>query len=270
MRKALRNFMILFLSIESLTLLVPGTTVKALPIGVWAGTHLTYGTTDGSPWVVMEPSSAPPLAAWKTYMNFSTIDLTVTKISIPDNLIEFNEVAKFLNGTAKGPFRSGFDINTEVGGGFFFIAASLESHARIYPGNANNTWSLNQTWIDHTHWEGREICVLNYTTANPIENSSSIMAVRNTVIYWDQITGVLLSAFEKAAALDPKTQEYIQGYLLFRLIDNNLGIPMDYSKPTDMMPIYIIVSTAAVIAVVVAVVRLSSTSKKKHKRLKER
>jgi len=215
MKKTMPITVTFLLLIESLTLLAPGITAKALPIGVYTGTHLVYGMPDGSPWVIMNPTAAPPLEAWQTYVDFAMINITVTSITLEPNVIAFDEVAKFQNGTVKGPFKSGFNINTAVGGGFFFIAADLESHSRIYPGDANNTWTINETRIDHTHWEGRRIAVLNYTTANPLQNSSSIMAVRNTVIYWDQVTGVLLSAFEKAAAVDPKTKNAIEATFYF-------------------------------------------------------
>jgi hypothetical protein len=270
MRKALRYVVLLFLLILSLSLLAPPLKVKASGIGVSPGQLYTYGTSDGSPWVTMNPSNAPPLATWETYMNFSTISLNITSVGYVDvNVITFGETVKFRNGTTVGPFQGGFDVYSGSGGGVFFIQAGLGAGMRLYPGNADNTYVVNETRIDQAFWPGRKVCLLNYTTASPLENKSSPMAVRMTVIYYDYATGVLLSAFEEGGLLDPKTGEYLEGYLLFELIANNVGIPMNYPHPIDMTPVYIVIAVIAILVVIVVIVRaIEAEPKKKHKRLK--
>jgi hypothetical protein len=264
MRKAVRIIIILFLSVEILTLLAPSLVVKG-SVGISTGTSLTFGTSDGSPWVTMNPSDAPPLTAWKSYMNFTTISFSITSIS--GNLIGFNETDKYRNGTTKGPLSGHFNVNSGFPSGIFFVRAGLGEGDRIYPGNSNNTYVINATWTDHTHWDGREICVLNYTLAN-VSNETSVAAVRRTVVYWDRLTGVLLSAFEEASAVDNQGN-YLEGYLLFQLIGNNIRIPMDYSGPIDMTPIYIVIGTAATVAIGAVIVRVATSKpEKKHKRLK--
>jgi hypothetical protein len=199
-------------------------------------------------------------------MNFSTITFNITSTTLVENTISFNETVKFRNGTIVGPFSGG----SGAGGGVFFIALGLERGSRIYPGSANNTYVLNATRVDNAYWSGRTVCLLNYTTFQPLENKSSPLAARRTVIYWDADTGVLLSAYEEAGAYDPKTQAIIEGYLLFELIANNVGIPMDYPTPTDMTPIYVAIAIGLTVAIGAVIVYFATrTPKKKHKRLKE-
>lgn len=217
--------------------LAPHLTVEALSIGVSPGQYFTYGTSSGDPWVNVNPSSTlPPPSMWETYENFSTINLTITSVGYAsDYTITSNETIKFRNGTIFGPFASDFDVYSGFGGGIFFIRPELDAGMRIYPENPNSTYTINSTQIDQGYWSGRKVCLLNITTVNPLVNMSSVMAARRTIIYYDYTTGVLLSAFEEAGMLDPTTQQYLEGYLLFQLIDNNVGIPMNYplkSPPT--------------------------------------
>jgi hypothetical protein len=269
MKKAVRYAAILSLLVVGLALLPP-LKVKALSIGVHAGQYFTYGTSDGSPWVNMNPSDAPPLSTWATYANFSTINLTITSVGYVENTITSNETVKFRNGTTFGPFPSGLNVYDGTGGGVFFIQAELDAGMRIYPGNPNSTYVINATWIDHGFWSGRRICQLNYTRYNPLENASSAMAVRRTIIYYDYATGVLLSAYEYAEVVSPKTYAGVEGELLFMLIDNNVGIPMKYPHPLDMTPIYTAIAIIAILVVVVVIVRATRAEpKRKHKRLRD-
>lgn len=270
MRKALRCTITLFLSIVCLALLAPSLKVKAQNIGVSPGQYFTYGTSDGSPWVIMNPSDAPPLQTWVTYENFSTLNFTVTSVRAVPDTITFNETIKFRNGTRFGPFVGGFDVYTGSGGGVFFISPGLNPDTLIYPGNTNSSYAINETYTDHTYWSGREVCFLNYTTANPLENKSSALAARRTLIYWDYATGVLLSAFEEAGAYDPTTQAYVEGSLLIELIANNALIPTDYPSPINWTPVYVVVAIIAIVVVAFVVVRTTvAKPKKKHKRLKQ-
>jgi hypothetical protein len=269
MRKAVCYASVLFLLTVSLALLLPPMKVKALKVGVRSGQYFTYGTSDGSPWVTMNPSDAPPLSTWETYANFSTINLTITSVGYAsDYTITSNETIEFRNGTIVGPFPSGLDVYSGSGGGIFFIRPNLDAGMPIYPGNPNSTYVINSTRIDNGFWSGRKICLLNYTTYNPLENMSSVMAARRTIIYYDYATGVLLSAFEEAGLLDPTTQSYLEGYLLFELIDNNVGIPMNYPHSLDMTPIYVAIASIAIVVVTVVIVRATrGEPKKKYKRL---
>jgi hypothetical protein len=275
MKKAARCPIAFFLLVEILTLLAPGLTVKAQPIQIVirTGQYFTYGTSDGSPWITMFPSDAPALTTWDKFMNVTTWNFTA--IQNPDPVdyptqIWFNETVKFSNGTAPQTGMGSVDIDTAAGPAVvFFVPVGLQAGMKIYPGSSNFTWTINETRIDHTHWPDREICVLNHTLAQSPAKGTNPFAIR-TVIYWDWLTGVLLSAFEEAIEYSVQLGAYIKGYLLYQLIANNAGIPMNYPSPVDMTPIYIAIAIASTVAVAIVIIRVTTSKPKKmHKRLKD-
>ena len=261
-------------------LLTTNFTVKAqvsTPIVVQPGDQFTYGTSDGSPWITMIPSYAPPLSEWDMYANLTTWNITVIPTPDPqDNPTEIwvNQTVRLRNGTATQPAQGLVDVDIGLGSiVLFFIPADLHAGDRIYPDSTNFTWTVNYTRVDETHWPGRTICVLNYTTAGSNTTSSNLFADRQ-VIYWDQATGVLLSAFEEAATYDVQAQAGIEGYLLYQLIGDNIGIPLNYSGPPSYTPVYAAIAVALVIALAIGVVyavRSSQTPKnsKKFKKIKK-
>lgn len=268
--------MVFFLSIVILGLaLAPSLTVKAQLVtpGVRPGMSFTYGTPDGSPWVWMYPSAAPPLMQWEPFVNMRTIAFNVTSnwnLNAPYSQIMFNETFTYGNGTiVRWPGQT-VDVNTGMGiGASWFIAPNLGNGNHIYPGNGTSQ-TINETRVDHTYWPGRKVCVLNRTIAVPLQNKSSEMAAERVVFIWDWSTGVLLGAFEEASSYNPTTGVGVQGAILYELIANNVGIPMQYPKPTDMTPIYIVVAVGIIIILGVVIVRIVTRGpKKRHKRLKE-
>jgi predicted PurR-regulated permease PerM len=66
-------------------------TVEAQQVapGVYPGASFTYGTPDGSSWVAMNPSTAPPPAQWEKFENLSTINFTIIKNSNSSAVPEF-------------------------------------------------------------------------------------------------------------------------------------------------------------------------------------
>jgi hypothetical protein len=276
MKRILRCVVAFSVFVVFLALLVPSLTVKAQLIvpGVQPGESFTYGTPDGSPWVWMAPNGAQPMPQWEPFVNMSTITFNITtnwEEGAPYTEVMFNETFKYNNDTViKWPGQT-IDVSSGMGAGAsWIIAPGLESGDHIYPGNSTSQ-TINQTMINNTFWPDRDVCVLNITTAAPLENSSSSMAAEEDVFIWDRSTGVLLAGFEEAAAYDPTTKATVEGGILYELISNNVGIPMQYPQPTDWTPIYIIVAIGVIVilGVVIALV-VTRRSKKKPKRLKER
>lgn len=276
MKKTVRYTIVLFISIEILALLAPSLTAKALEIGVFPGKSFTYGTSAGSPWVTMNPSNAPLLSQWQKFMNLSTWTFNIVSnldaVDFP-NQVRFDQTVTFRNGSKPVQVQGGgLDIGTGEGqGATFFIPAGLGWGDRIYPGSANFTWAINETRVDHTHWNGRRIDVLNITAASNPANGT--LFAQRTVIFWDSFTGVLLQVYEGAASGIIDSTGHItgiEGILLYQLIANNAGIPMEYSGPIDMTPIYIVIAISATVAVGAVIVRVATGApKKKHKRLRE-
>jgi len=245
---------------------------QLLEIGVFPNDYFMYGRADRKePWVTMSPSNAPLPAGWKSLMNTSTMTYNVLNIQAP-RAINFNRTVTYQNGTTT-PSRGGWvDIVSGDGpGALVFIRAGLSRGDLIYPENANFTWAINSTFVDRTHWNGRELCVLNFTiTAPPINGSLASLVVRRSVIWWDRLTGALVSAFEEVAAYNKETQVYFEGRLLYQLIATN-RFSAEFSGPPDLTPIYAIAGVSITIAFVVAVIRFArNTPKKEHKRLKTR
>jgi hypothetical protein len=266
--------MVFFLSIEILALLAPSLTTKAQEIGVFPGERLTYGTSDGSPWVTESPSDAPLLYQMQKFQNLTTWNFTIVKnpdpIDFPHQIV-FDQTVKLRNGTTLQRTGDALDIKSGNGSAAtIFIPAGLDAGERIYPGSTNFTWTINETRTDHTHWNNRVIDILNTTAASNPANGT--LTVQRTTIYWDRDTGVLLSVYEGVAGgvIGTGTVTGIEEILLYQLIANNMGIPMDYSGPTDITPIYIVIAVGAIVAVGFLVVQVArSAPKKKHKRLKE-
>jgi hypothetical protein len=277
MNKRIMQFAVVFCVLLGISaLLAPGLTAKAqgpVEIGVHPGDRFTYGTSDGSPWVTMHPSYMPPLPQWNKFQNLTTWNITV----IPNKevydypyQIWVNQTVGFRNGTALQPMQGLVDVNIGLGTiVLFFIPSGLQAGERIYPGSTNFTWSVNQTRIDETHWPGRTLCVLNHTIESLNSTTHNVFGLVTT-IYWDQVTGVLLSAFEEAISYNTVGQAGIEGFLLYQLIANNVGIPLDYSQGTDLTPIYALTAIALVVAVVFVIVRATRTPPKKYKGLKGR
>jgi hypothetical protein len=274
MRKAIRYTIAFFLSMEILSILAPSLPAKAqqVTLGVYPGESFIYGTPDGSPWVSMSPSIAPaPNAVWEKFMNLSTIAFNIINDSDPSapnsRGYTFNEIVKFRNGTSPQIAVGTIDLETGAGLGLtFFIPPMLEEGDLIYPGNANSTWTINATRIDSMNWIGRRVCVLNYTIA---PSNSSYAGIQRTVIYWDWDTGVLLGTWEEAAAV-ASSGASVSGVLLYELISNNIGIPMDYPSTLNLLPIYFAAAILAVAVVAIMIVQTATKGhKKKYKRLKE-
>jgi hypothetical protein len=280
-KKAFRYCVVFFLSIVILALLAPGLTAKAqqVTLGVYAGSSFTYGTPDGSPWVQMDPSNAPPLSRWEPFVNCSMMSFRVINDSFPSPRSArgyyFNETVKFKNETT--PVSVIGYIDLYYGGGLgstFFIRPGLKPGDYIYPGAAasgNYTWYINATRVDKLYWPGRSVCILNYSRNTPYKNSSSPLIAQQTTIYWDQTTGVLLGAFEEATGYNQGTQSFLGGVLLYELIANNVRIPLDYGSSLDLTPIYVSLAIGVVVVLGVIIVRaVASKPKGKYKRLKER
>jgi hypothetical protein len=214
----------------------------------------------------MSPSGTLPPTTWEKFMNLSTMTFNIKSTS--DTTISFNQSITYRNGTSPWSGEGSIDIVGGEGAGvLFFIAAGLEAGNRIYPSSVNFTWTINSTLVDRSYWNGREVCVLNNTYYQPPTNNTFIG--RRTVIYWDRLTGVLLSVFEEVGAYNSGSQVLIEGILLYLLIDNNVGIPMNYPKPMDMTPFYIILAFSLVVVIGVVIARVTTgAQKKKYKRLK--
>jgi len=274
MGKAKRYAIVLFLLVAILAVLVPSRRAKAqlVTVGVTPGESFTYGVPDGSPWVWMDPSSAPTMPQWEAFVDMSTISFNVSsnwKAYAPATQIMFNESFKYRNGTViRWPGQT-IDVSTGMGmGASWFIPPGLSAGDNIYPGNSSSL-TINGTSSDQPFWPGREVCILNDTVGVPLENASSKMAVERTVFMWDRATGVLLAGFEEASSYDPTTQTGIQGAVLYELIANNAGIPMQYPKPADMTPIYIVVAIIVIVILGVVIALVATRKpKKEHKRLK--
>jgi hypothetical protein len=278
-KRVMQFAVVLLLSAEVLGLMVPILAVKGqqqVAVGVYPGDSFTYGTPDGSPWVSVQPSSAP-LSKWEQFMNLSTI--TIHVLSDVNNQYPtdpgytVNTTVTFRNGSSPESAVGGFDLYTGGGqGSTFFVSAGLENGSYIYPGAVatNYTWTINETRIDTLNWPGEKICVLNYTTRTSIGNGSSPLIAEESITYWDQRTGVLLGAFDEVAGYDPTTGGQLTGVLLYELIANNVGIPMNYPSSFNMTPIYIAgaIGGVAVVGVIVVRANVSGKSKGKYKRLK--
>jgi hypothetical protein len=269
MKKTMRYVVVLLLLTELSLLLAPGLTAQALQTGVYPGNYFVYGKSDGSPWVEMVPSNAPLLGNWEKFLNLSTMrfDVIPNQRGASDTTISFNQTIGFRNGTDWNG-RGVVDVINGVGTGIlFFIPAGLGAGDQIYPMNLNFTWTINSTQIDRTHWEGREICVLNTTTVQPPANGTYM--VRRSILYWDQLTGVLLSSFEEAAAYNTQSQVYLEGRLLYQLLSTN-RFSTSFPQPLDMTPIYIAVAGGLTLALIFVVVRtITGGPKKKYKRLEK-
>ncbi len=270
MKKTLLCTIAFLVLVEVLALLAPSLTAEAqqTQLGVYPGQYFTYGTTDGSPWVSMYYGEPVP-SIWQQYINFSTINFTITRNPDPADYptdVFFNESVRFRNGIIKTYPNYTVDLNLGEGPGkVFFVPAGLVEGDQIYPGSQNDTEWVNATWTDHTNWPGREICGLNITRGTVPFNNTYF--AKRTVNYWDQLTGALLSGFEEVAAFNATAQQTIEGVVFFQLIATNTGIPLDYPVPIDMTPIYIIIAVV-IIAAIIAVARVvTSKPKKKPKRL---
>jgi uncharacterized membrane protein YeaQ/YmgE (transglycosylase-associated protein family) len=156
----------------------------------------------------------------------------------------------------------------------FFISPGLEAGDYIYPGgvvSGNYTWTINATRIDNDFWPGVPVCLLNYSVNTPYVNKSSPLIAQRTVIYWDQRTGVLLGAFEEATGYNGQTGTFVGGALLYELIADNLGIPLNYPTSIDWTPIVVAVVIGAVVVLLVVIVGVTvSKPKKKFKPRKKR
>jgi hypothetical protein len=274
MKKALRYATAFFLLIEVLAVLGLGLAAKGqqqITLGVYPGESFVYGTPNGSPWVSMSPYYAPPLSGWTRFENLSTISFGIINDSNPSMPgspgYSFNETVKFRNGTAPEIAVGTLDLETGAGLGItFFIPPHLSADSQIYPANSNFTWTVNATMIDTGYWSGRQVCVLNYTVK---PSNSSYESIQRTVVYWDWNTGVLLGTFEEAATVSSSGAS-VQGVLLYELISNNIGIPMDYPAALDMTPIYLAIFIGVVLVLVIAAVWVAERKpKKKHKRLEQ-
>jgi hypothetical protein len=274
MKKAMRYAIAFFLLMEISAVLAPSLTAKAQTVttGVYAGESFVYGTPDGSPWVSISPSSAPPPSqVWEKFMNLSTISFNIINDSDPyvpgAPGYSFSETVKFRNGTSPQTTVGTIDLETGAGTGItFFVPPYLETNDLIYPGNSNSTWTINDTRTDNLNWVGRRVCVLNYTIA---PSNSSYEALERTIVYWDYDTGVLLGTFETAFAVS-QSGASVDGVLLYELVSNNIGIPMEYPAAFNMVPIYVAVAAGAIIVVGLLIARaVTQGHKKKYKRLKE-
>ena len=273
MGKAKRYAIVLFLLVATLAFLAPSQKAKAQQVGVTPGESFTYGVPDGSPWVWMDPSSAPALPQWEAFVNMSTITFNVStnwNVYAPPTQIMFNETFKYRNGTVIQWPGQTIDVNTGMGAGAsWFISAGLGTGDNIYPGNSSSQ-TINGTSSDQPFWPGRIVCVLNDSAAVPLTSTSSEMAAERTVFMWDKATGVLLAGFEEAASYNSTLGVGVQGAVLYELIANNVGISLQYPTPTDPTPIYIVVAISAIVILVTVIVLVTRRgAKKKYNRLKE-
>lgn len=273
MNKTIRYTVAFLLLVEFLALLAPSLTSKALQKsyfpGVSPGESFTYGTSDGSPWVSMTPSDVQPLPRWDRFTSLLTVNFTIisdSNLGAPATQIMFNETIKYRNGTISQMPKGTVDVDTGGGAGStFFIASQLGQGDLVYPdAGANFTYTINET-TTNPNWAGRQVCVLNYTRT---QRANESLAAQRTTAYWDQQTGVLLAAYEAADAWNVSMGTEIYGHVLYELIANNVGIPMDYPRPMDMTPIYIAIAIGAAVVVGFVIVRTATSKpKKKHKRL---
>jgi hypothetical protein len=273
MKKAIRYTIVFFLSVEILTTLALSQTGEALLLpGVYPGDWFVYGRPDGSSWASMNPSSAPPLSQWEKFMNVSTVSFNITSntnLGAPLTQIMFNETWRYRNGTTVVVPKGTVDI--ENGGGIgatFFIASNLKEGDRVYPaGGANFTYTINKT-TTNPNWPGREVCVLNFTRS---VTGNYTIAAQATVVWWDRQTGVLLAAYEAAQAFNASSNLEVHGSALYELIANSIGIPMDYSRPVDMTPVYVAIAIGAVAILGYAITRtVRHKPTKEHKRLERK
>jgi len=278
-RRSIRFAVVFFLSIEVLGFLAPTFIAKAsqqVKTGVYPGDSFTYGTPDGSSWVSIQPSGAP-LSKWEQFMNLSTI--TIRVLSDANNAYPYdpgytlNTTVRYRNGSSSKSAVGGLDLYTGGGqGSTFFVSSGLENGSYIYPGAVatNYTWTINETRIDAMNWPGKRVCVLNYTTRTGLGNGKSPLIAEESITYWDQQTGVLLGAFDEVVGYDPTTGSQLTGVLLYELIANNIGIPMNYPSSFNMTPIYVAAAIGGVVAIGIIIIRanVSNKSKGKYKRLK--
>jgi len=281
MREVIRYTIVLFLTLGLLAVLTPSLTVKAQPEMVnpvlVPGDSFTYGTPNGSPWVWMDPAGAQPMQQWEPFVNMSTITFTIGQnweLDAPHSEIMFNETFTYRNGTVINWTGQTVDLSTGQGiGKSWFIAPGLVSNDNIYPGNSSSQ-TVNYTSTSSPFWPGREVCILNVTAGVPLESSSSEMAAEQTTFVWDRASGALLAGYEQAVAVNPQNNGEVEGGILYELISNNVGIPMQYPGNANMTTTYVVIAIiviGVIILIGVVAVRVTAKgSKKKHKRLNER
>lgn len=249
--------------------LTPALKTSALIKGVVQGNTFTYGRSDGKPWVWSDPEVAPVRDEWLKYVNLTTIDFEVTQSQFSDpNIINFNMTINYTNQSALD-IQDSIDLYTGAGQGLiFFISAGLNPNDLIYPGYTNFTWTINETRID-PDWGGRQICALNYTTIKP-DPSTKMLTYATSVIYWDRLTGVLLSVYESKAQYSGGPYA-VGGGVFYELVSNNIGLPKpQHDTPVDTTLIIVIIAAILIAAFIIVIVRMSKTApKKKWKRLKE-
>lgn len=241
-----------------LTYIAPIFNVTAAYVGVATNDYFAYGQFD----VWIDPPTAPLLPKQITFQNVTSINFTVTGISSWD--VTLRQKIVFKNATTR-TFDGGINLETGLGTGYlFFIPAGLGRRDMIYPqGTSQNfTWTINETRID-PRW-GREICFYNSTRILPPKDG--VILYTSEIIKWDRLTGVLLSVYDVQAA---QGTGYIEGGLYYQLVATNRFF-VSQSGPIEMTTLIIIVGAVLVGALVVAVVKTSTSSpKKKWKRIKE-